>query len=133
MPPSDWRSHFNRVPKLVVIAGGAILGAIVSPVGALVGAAVALVADREVRGGDWFDVHGDFGIGTVIPSLYKKTFQLTDSVSGAQTLVKGKDMQEASKRALSQFYGSASTVVQVPGTNTFQTDRGDTFRLDVAS
>jgi hypothetical protein len=60
MPHEDWRAHFSKVPKLAVIAGGAILGAIVSPVGALVGAAVALVADREVRGGPWLpSFHGE--------------------------------------------------------------------------
>ena len=129
-----WRERFTKIPKLGVLAGTTIAGFFMGgPIGAVVGLGAGLVVDREVRGGDWLDVHGDFGIGTVIPSLYKKTFQLTDSASGAQTLVKGKDMQEASKRALSQFYGSASTVVQVPGTNTFQTDKGDTFRLDVAS
>ena len=129
-----WREYFTKVPKLGILAGTTLAGFFMGgPIGAVVGLGAGLVVDREVRGGDWFDVHGDFGIGTVIPSLYKKTFQLTDSASGAQTLVKGKDLQEASKCALSQFYGSASTVVQVPGTNTFQTDKGDTFRLDVAS
>ena len=81
----------------------------------------------EVLGGP-----GDqFGIGAVIPSL-QTTFRLTDVNSGAQTLVQGKSAQDAANRALATVYPGAVAVVRLPGTTTFQTDKGNTFRLEVS-
>lgn len=204
-----WREHVTKVPKLAVIAGTTILGALVSPIGAAVGFVVGLVLDREVRGGDWLPsfhgdgtwkvyryapttgnfvylamvnagtegeamdaatsqvfsasaakpyslpgftsvyitsqgdvfrlglsdssgMHGDFGIGTIIPASGQlKSYQLTDHGTHAQVQVQGKSADDAANRAMASHYAGATTVMRLPGTNTFQTDRGDTFDLDM--
>ncbi len=61
MDRHGWRDHFSKIPKLAVLGGSTIAGLVLvgTPVGALIGFAVGLVADREVRGGDWLpDFHG---------------------------------------------------------------------------
>jgi hypothetical protein len=99
-------------------------GAIQSAASAATGA-VGAVTDIA----NAFNGEGDFGVGTVIPSQYKKSFTLIDPNSGAQPVVQGRDMDDAAKYALARYYANAATVVRVPGSNTFQTDKGDTFSL----
>jgi hypothetical protein len=224
---AHWRDHYARLPKLAILTGTTLVGAVAGPAGAVTGFLAGLFIDRHVRGGDLWphfgddpgdatgkpaaptlgpggrvptqadweaflakhpiwkkkpgrpappkpgaprpmtptgqggtdtfsqaasviqtganvaqgvagavgDVvnalaSGDFGIGTVIPSSgLLKTFVLADPSSGAQPIVQGRDIQDAAKNAVKRFYPNASTVVRIIGTNTFQTDNGDTFQL----
>jgi len=129
-----WREHVERIPKIAVLAAATAAGALISGgVGAVVGLLAGMVVDKEVRGGDWLpDFHGDFGIGTIIPSSGPKPYQLTDANSGQTTTITAKSMEEAANFALARVYGGATAVMRLPGTDTFQTDRGDTFRLTLA-
>jgi hypothetical protein len=137
----EWRGRFTKIPKLAVLAGTTVAGlAIVgTPVGAIAGLVAGLFVDKELRGGPFLSgFHGDFGIGTIIPALgATKAYILTDvgtgSQHGLQTQVTGKSLSDAAGNALKQYYPSATTVVALPGTDTFQTDRGDTFKLDLQS
>lgn len=87
-----WKDRYEKIPKAIIVAGTTVLGALAGPLGAVVGLAAGLLVDREVRGGsllpdrghwrDWSGIHGDFGIGTIIPS-YKplpapKTFAVQE-------------------------------------------------------
>jgi hypothetical protein len=70
----DWRGYLARLPKLAVVAGSTVVGALVSPAGALVGLAAGILLDREVRGGrllpsprEWLSAHGPLA-GKIIPS-----------------------------------------------------------------
>jgi hypothetical protein len=62
---SEWREHVTGVPKLVIVAGTTLLGALISPIGAIIGFVAGLVVDNELRGGDVFPrsremwIHGD--------------------------------------------------------------------------
>jgi hypothetical protein len=163
MEPRHWRDHFAKIPKLAVLAGTTIAGlAIVgTPVGAAIGLAIGLVADKEVRGGGWLpSFHGEReehdrhhrhhrgeemrrheeevrrraemnGEGTWKVFRYSPTEGTFHYLAMVNAGSEGSAMDAATRQV---FDASAAKPYSLPGfTNVYITSNGDVFRLGMES
>ena len=162
MDRHGWRDHFSKIPKLAVLGGSTIAGLVLvgTPVGALIGFAVGLVADKEVRGGDWLpSFHGDWrdqfrhggrhhdgmhrheeevrrraemnGEGTWKVKRYDPSTGQFFYVGMVNAGSEGAAVDEATKQL---FSASAAKSYELPGfTNVYITSQGDVFRLGMES